>query len=193
MTMTLVQRAEYLARRAHAGQKRKYDGRPYIVHPEKVATEVAKLPGVTDIEIAAAWLHDVIEDCDEWFAKEIRLEFPPEVEILVCELTNPSKDSKAPRWVRKTLNRNHSRNASLWARKIKLIDRICNLHDMSHDNAPLDFRLLYCNESEQLAVALHGTDEELEHRLVEEITRLRLKKVDVEAPTKRCVDAAQEA
>ena len=59
----VVIRAAEFARRAHASidQRRKYTHAPYIVHPKAVADIVA---GVTDdpAMIAAAWLHDVVED-----------------------------------------------------------------------------------------------------------------------------------
>ena len=44
------------------GQKRKYTGDDYIVHPAEVAHIVDQVPGSTDEMVAAAWLHDVVED-----------------------------------------------------------------------------------------------------------------------------------
>ncbi|AXG77047.1 HD domain-containing protein [Streptomyces paludis] len=49
-----------LARRAHAGQTDKA-GRPYAEHLAAVAEGVARRGG-SDEQIAAAWLHDAIED-----------------------------------------------------------------------------------------------------------------------------------
>ncbi|MDQ8205500.1 hypothetical protein [Pelagicoccus sp. SDUM812003] len=51
--------AERIARDAHAGQFRRDGERPYIVHPEAVASRVE-----TPEEKAVAWLHDVIEDTE---------------------------------------------------------------------------------------------------------------------------------
>lgn len=51
---------EALARRVHAGQTDKA-GRPYTVHLAAVAEGVA-VRGGTDEQIAAAWLHDSVED-----------------------------------------------------------------------------------------------------------------------------------
>lgn len=53
-----VQTAERIARAAHAGQTDKA-GRPYIEHPLAVAAQLD-----TDEEVAAALLHDVLEDTD---------------------------------------------------------------------------------------------------------------------------------
>jgi (p)ppGpp synthase/HD superfamily hydrolase len=52
------------ATRAHHGQYRKNAKTPFIVHPRRVAERV-KFFGGDHIGIIAAWLHDVIEDCDE--------------------------------------------------------------------------------------------------------------------------------
>ncbi|MFJ9416204.1 HD domain-containing protein [Streptomyces sp. NPDC101227] len=60
---------EELARRAHAGQTDKA-GRPYTEHLAAVAAGVAARGG-SDEQIAAAWLHDAVEDAAlsrEWLA-----------------------------------------------------------------------------------------------------------------------------
>lgn len=56
----LVRRAFVLSAAAHSEQKRK-SGEPYIVHPLAVAQIVAEL-GLDEVTIAAALLHDVVED-----------------------------------------------------------------------------------------------------------------------------------
>jgi (p)ppGpp synthase/HD superfamily hydrolase len=60
----IVLKAKEYATEKHTGQKRKYTGEDYIVHPEEVATIVAGLPDSTPEMIAAAYLHDVVEDTD---------------------------------------------------------------------------------------------------------------------------------
>jgi len=60
MTTTLKYIEEYAAA-AHLGQKRKYTGEPYIVHPVAVAKLVKETGGSFEMQ-AAALLHDVIED-----------------------------------------------------------------------------------------------------------------------------------
>ncbi|MFE0375856.1 HD domain-containing protein [Streptomyces inhibens] len=58
-----------LARRAHAGQTDKA-GRPYAEHLAAVAAGVRERGG-SDEQIAAAWLHDAVEDealSQEWLA-----------------------------------------------------------------------------------------------------------------------------
>ena len=58
----VIERAYRAAARAHTGQKRK-SGDPYITHPLAVATILAEL-GMTPPTLAAALLHDTVEDTD---------------------------------------------------------------------------------------------------------------------------------
>lgn len=57
----LIADAAAFAAQAHAGQVRKYTGEPYIRHPEAVAKLVQASGGDTAM-VAAAWLHDTVED-----------------------------------------------------------------------------------------------------------------------------------
>ncbi len=66
-----VEAARRLATRAHEGQLDKI-GVPYIEHPATVAAYVQALPDFATLDeraqsdaVAAAWLHDVLEDTDE--------------------------------------------------------------------------------------------------------------------------------
>ncbi|MDO8463327.1 MAG: HD domain-containing protein [bacterium] len=61
-----IRHALAFARDAHAGQLRKGSiGTPYIVHPVRVAASLVEELGIRDADaIAAALLHDVVEDCD---------------------------------------------------------------------------------------------------------------------------------
>src|SRR5690606_5988102 len=79
---------------------------------------------------AAAWLHDVLEDCPHISPDEIVEASGEAVLKLVRELTNPSKGVKAPRAVRKQMDRDHLKHVSWDAKIIKLFDRICNLRDL---------------------------------------------------------------
>ena len=117
--------------------------------------------------VAAAWLHDVLEDTNLTEQDLIAKGFNGEVVYFVKELTNASKqDPKMkgrPRAERKAADRMKIAKAPWGARLIKLADRIDNLTDSF--NAPEDFRELYKNESRLLLEALKGTDDELEARL----------------------------
>jgi guanosine-3',5'-bis(diphosphate) 3'-pyrophosphohydrolase len=61
--MNLVEKALRIAVLYHKDQKRKVDNLPYIVHPVMVALKLAKY-GFDDVVIAAALVHDILEDTD---------------------------------------------------------------------------------------------------------------------------------
>lgn len=58
--MNLVEKAAAIATQAHEGQLRK-DGPPYITHPTAVA-HLLQGRGFPDTTVAAAYVHDVLED-----------------------------------------------------------------------------------------------------------------------------------
>ncbi len=70
----------------HDGQGRKTDGLPYISHPFIVAWTVAQTTDDDDV-IAAALLHDVLEDVAGYSADEMTAEFGGRVTSIVQELT----------------------------------------------------------------------------------------------------------
>lgn len=59
LILTAMEMAEFY----HRGQTRKYAGEPYVTHPIAVAEILASFGFVGDV-IAAALLHDVVEDSD---------------------------------------------------------------------------------------------------------------------------------
>ncbi|MBC5660251.1 bifunctional (p)ppGpp synthetase/guanosine-3',5'-bis(diphosphate) 3'-pyrophosphohydrolase [Anaerosacchariphilus sp. NSJ-68] len=62
-TLTLLDKAIIFATKAHSGAKRKGTNVPYIVHPIEAAAIVSAMTDDQEI-IAAAVLHDVLEDTD---------------------------------------------------------------------------------------------------------------------------------
>ncbi len=85
---TLIERAYVVAKRQHEGQKR-LSGDPYITHPVAVAVIVAEM-GLPDGVVAAALLHDVVEDTG-LSVEEIRAEFGDEVAMIVDGVTKLDK------------------------------------------------------------------------------------------------------
>lgn len=172
-----LHRCMNLAHRAHENQRRKYGGdRHYIEHPREVYNRVAfwqpKTPTERRVRMGkAAWLHDVKEDCQDkdsnpYISDAELIEAAGEDAFkLICELTNPSKGVKAPRAVRKQMDRDHLKVVSEDAKIIKMIDRICNLNDMGGcpDN---DFLKLYAYESRQLWEVIHDADPKLARELL---------------------------
>ena len=84
----LIVRAYEVAEKAHEGQMRK-SGEPYITHPVAVATILAEL-GMTPQTLAAALLHDTVEDTDYTLDK-LRADFGDEIALLVDGVTKLDK------------------------------------------------------------------------------------------------------
>lgn len=168
--MNLILKAASFAEEAHRGQNRKYGSVPYIHHPMRVAGRASILVGTTEETVAAAWLHDVLEDTK---AKPVELEteFGPKVLKLVIELTNVSKGLDLPRAERKRLDREHLVRVSVEAKRIKMLDRIDNLSDMA--GSEKDFAMLYAGESKLLADAIGDADRGLKGELLAIIDNLR--------------------
>lgn len=149
----LIDRARAFATAAHAGQVRKYTGLAYITHPEAVAEIVRSVPHTPQM-IAAAWLHDVVEDCGVEL-HTIQREFGPWVAEYVHWLTDVSKPSDGNRAKRKEIDRLHTSRAPAEAQTIKYADLIDNLSTIvGHDPA---FAKVYLKEKALLlAVADKG-------------------------------------
>jgi GTP pyrophosphokinase len=122
--LALIERAYAAADRAHAGQKRK-SGEPYITHPVAVAQILADL-GIGAKTIAAALLHDTVEDTD-YTLDELRADFGDEVAMLVDGVTKLDKlkygDSAQAETVRKMVV---AMSKDIRVLVIKLADRLHN-------------------------------------------------------------------
>lgn len=166
-TQDLLNRAETLARRAHAGQQRDDSGDPYIVHPARVAARLAKRFPDDVALIAAGWCHDVLEDCPQISEDELRQAIGEQALAIVREVTNPSKQHpELPRAERKAMDRAHIAGLSRQARCLKLADRSDNLRDGCYSPDP-EWLATYVHESRLLAEVLRGTDPELEADLAQ--------------------------
>ncbi len=86
----LLKKAYSVAAKAHLHQKRA-SREPYIIHPLKVAATLAEMK-LDDISIAAALLHDVVEDSD-YTREDITKLFGKEISDIVWGVTKISKIS----------------------------------------------------------------------------------------------------
>lgn len=155
--MNIEHNAKRLAEQAHTGQQRKYTGEPYINHPAEVVELVRSVPH-TDAMLAAAWLHDVVEDTSTTLA-DIKNALGEEVEILVEMLTDVSRLSDGNRKTRKALDMAHSAISSPEAKTIKLADLVSNTKSIvAHDP---QFAKVYLAEKEQLLKVLVEGDSSL--------------------------------
>ncbi|KXX58406.1 HD domain-containing protein [Rhodococcus sp. LB1] len=94
MRRSIAQLAEQIASAAHDGQVDKA-GQPYIAHPARVAARV----GGDERAVAAAWLHDVVEDSDVTLA-DLEESFPVEVTAAVDALTRRGGEDPADYYAR---------------------------------------------------------------------------------------------
>ena len=89
----LIRKAFDVAVDAHSEQRRK-SGEAYIFHPIAVARIVASEIGLDANSIAAALLHDVVEDCQRYNIKDIEQLFGETVARIVNGLTKISNIKK---------------------------------------------------------------------------------------------------
>lgn len=149
-----VHKAYQFAKNAHKGQKRKYTFEPYINHPIEVMQIVSTVPHTEEM-LAAALLHDVVEDCGIT-EDELESEFGLWVNEYVYDLTDKSKPSDGNRQKRKEIDRRHTARAHQKAKTIKLADLISNSRSIvKHDK---DFARVYIKEKELLLEVLTEGD-----------------------------------
>jgi (p)ppGpp synthase/HD superfamily hydrolase len=156
--MNVIIKAAQFARNAHAGQVRKYTNRPYITHPMRVAGAASMICGADGEIVAAAWLHDVIEDCGVTAERLLQEGFTLGTVGLVLDLTNPSKGLQGcSRGERKQADRAWICRGSYWAKVLKCLDRLDNLQEIDPKDG---FTRLYCQESRLLCEAIAGCSPE---------------------------------
>ncbi|MES2215879.1 MAG: HD domain-containing protein [Patescibacteria group bacterium] len=134
---SLKQQAEEFARKAHehiilvATTGMKW---PQIIHLEEVARLVTESGG-SEAEIAAAWLHDTVEDTSVTL-DDIENEFNKDVRELVGGLTDLDEFKDLPLVERKRKQAERVKSESVGVRRIKLADQTSNVRRMTqHGNA----------------------------------------------------------
>jgi len=158
----LIEKAKEFATTEHQriNHVRKYTNKPYQTHLQAVAKLVAS---VTDDEevIAAAWLHDTVEDTPATLG-DIETVFGKQVAELVEELTDLSKPSDGNRAARKEIDRQHLATASRRAKTIKLADLIHNCSDIVKNDKK--FAVTFVSEMKALLDVLEDGDIKLYSR-----------------------------
>lgn len=134
---SLLDRAITFAVKAHQGMERKGKGFPYVVHPMEAVCIVATMTNDQEL-LAAAALHDVIEDTDTT-ADDLKKEFGERVAMLVeAESDDKTGGSKAETWhQRKQDTLYRLRNADLDIKIVALGDKLSNMRAIAHDYAVL--------------------------------------------------------
>ncbi len=128
----LIKRAFKLCYLAHRGETRA-SGEPYYLHPIEVSIIVAKEIGIDDVSVAAALLHDTVEDTPITLA-DIEKYFDPTVTHLIDGLTKISgvfknRNTKQAEAFMKLLL---SMSEDLRVVLIKFADRLHNMRTIQH-------------------------------------------------------------
>ncbi|MDH3948376.1 MAG: HD domain-containing protein [Gammaproteobacteria bacterium] len=154
--MDLVERAREYAINAHKriDHRRKYSQHPYSVHLAAVAKLVSSVTEDPEL-IAAAWLHDVVEDTSATLY-DIEVEFGKSVAALVEDLTDVSKPSDGNRPTRKAIDRQHLAQAVPGAMTVKLADLIDNCQDICKNDKR--FARVFLEEMDPLLNVLQEGD-----------------------------------
>lgn len=131
----LVEKAMRIAAKAHRHHHRKGSDLPYITHPAQAAMILLRA-GIDDDEIlAAALLHDVVEDTEHTL-EMLADDFPPKVVQLVAAMTERKHDHDGRKrsWQeRKDEHLQHIASEPWEARAIVLADKLHNLGSMIVD------------------------------------------------------------
>lgn len=160
--MTLLDKAIQIAVEAHAGQRRKGRPIPYIAHPMEVMKAIARL-GITDESVlAAAVLHDVLEDATYPLFKMVE-KLGPYAPHLVTELTCIKGVDDKVAYMESFVNKD------IAALVIKLVDRVCNVLDF-YEDGNVDYAKKYALKAKPLFAALAQREEEIIERFGLEVT-----------------------
>lgn len=123
----LLKAVAFSAEKHRLGKRKDADGTPYINHPIRVATLLAEVGGIEDVEVLQAGiLHDTIEDT-KTTPPELEAEFGPRVRSLVEEVTD---DKSLEKQTRKERQVEGIRDISTEARAIRIADKMANLEDI---------------------------------------------------------------
>lgn len=150
---TFVAMAIGYAHCAHKDQRRKYTNTPYIEHCIEVM-EICEEYGLSDEVLAAAVLHDTVEDTAVTVDDIARL-FGPVTARLVDEVTDVSRPEDGNRAYRKAKDAIHLSQSSPDGANIKLVDTIANTASIVK-HAPGFARIYLAEKFALLPLLSHG-------------------------------------
>ncbi len=175
ITAEILEKAIIFATEKHKGQKRKGDGRPYILHPLSVLHTLYEVKNSKNAFMlaCAALLHDLVEDCGVTI-QQIAEEFGYNVAAIVNELTS---DKYLIKELGKTKYLSDKMvHMSSYSLCIKLCDRFDNTKDLN--SMKPEFKEKYIKETTQIIACLKS-----ERKLTK--THVKIIKM-IEKNLKRC-------
>lgn len=147
-SVDIVKRAMQLASYAHREQK--YGERPYVVHLADVVARVKTITQDPEI-IAAAWLHDIIEDTQTTYG-DIERQFGKNVADMVWAVTGVGQDRAA-----KMANAIEKIARTPGAELVKSADRLSNAQ-ASKDEKKMKLYQRYKDEHKDLSPVLGNNE-----------------------------------
>jgi len=127
MSLVDIELAKKVAIIAHSGQFRKGTHDPYVYHVFSVAERVRDLGG-DDVSVAAAYLHDVIEDTFVTADDLLDIGIPKDVVDVVIELTDTFTHESFPLLKRSIRKQLEAYRLSKVSDRAKLV-KICDIED----------------------------------------------------------------
>ena len=125
----MIKDAIIFATKAHDGQVRKATKIPFIVHPLEVFGIVSRMTNEEEV-LAAAVLHDTVEDCECVSIQEIQNTFGEKVAYYVGE----ESEDKSKTWTeRKQATIDHLPHACYQVKMIALADKLSNIRAIKRD------------------------------------------------------------
>jgi Guanosine polyphosphate pyrophosphohydrolases/synthetases len=137
-TNEIIDKAIVFATERHAGAVRKGTGRPYILHPLEAAVIVETMTEDAEV-IAAAVLHDVMEDAGVTYAELAQKLGPRVADLVSVESENKRTDRPAEStWkIRKSETLERLKDAPIEEKMITLGDKLSNIKAIYRDQAEL--------------------------------------------------------
>lgn len=134
----MVNKAMIFAVESHKGQVRKGTTIPYIVHPMEVGAIVAGLSSDPEV-IAAAILHDTVEDCPTVTLDTIKEQFGERV----AKLVESDSENKSDPWQKRKGDTIKALKAetSMDKKIIALADKLSNIRSVQRDYEKIGDRL----------------------------------------------------
>ena len=160
---TVLQAAAFAAEKHRSQRRKDVEASPYINHPIQVAHILVQADIEDPVVLAAALLHDTIEDTQTTH-DEIEIVFGHEIANIVAECSDDKQLSKLER---KQAQIDHAASISFKAKLVKLADKIANVSDIN--GAPpagwsLERKREYYDWAKKVVDRMRGTHAVLEAR-----------------------------
>lgn len=160
----LIKKARALAEERHAHLTLYNAARsPAIIHIAEVANYVERHNGTEEM-IAAAWLHDIVEDTDVTL-EQIEKLFGYKISELVDGLTDPLNFISLPLEIRKPMQAERLKTKSNEIKRIKICDQLSNVLRVTND-PPTDWdkrkQFIYVRGAREISEVCRGLSPEID-------------------------------